>query len=99
MELIKFWNVIDEINNFIIDERIKSDLTDEEFATQDIIKEKALKVVELYKNEWVKKVNYAYLTNMNHHTLVKVLNYNWFFDRSLKLNIRQHLKEIPIFYY
>lgn len=67
-----------------------TDLTDQEFATSEEIKKLAFEVAEVLKNDGI-KVTYNNLTNMNLHTLVKILNYNDFFriPKALKNELKQ----------
>jgi hypothetical protein len=66
---------IDENMQFIFAQRKESNLTDLEFATLEEIEEKAFEIIDILKEE-NEKTTYNNLTNMNYHTLVKILNYN-----------------------
>lgn len=92
---MKILDKLDNLNWFIFESRKSSNLNDEDFSLQNDIKNSAFEMIEIYQNNWV-KVTYNTLTNMNKHILVKVLNYNWFFDKSLSKKDREELKKIPI---
>lgn len=70
-------------------------LSDLEFSQLLNIRENAYEIIKIFESEWI-KTTYNNLTNMNYHTLVKILNYNWFFDNSLSKNLRDELKTFPI---
>ena len=87
---------IDSIYQEIIEERKKSDLSDEEFSLSENIKNKAFEIIKIYKENWI-STSYNNLTNRNDHALVKILNYNWFFNKSLKKEFREELKTFKIY--
>jgi len=90
--------LIDEIDNniaFIYEQWTKNWLSDEKFAQLPKIKNKAYDIINIY-NYSKESVSYNNLTNMNQHMLVKILNYNWFFNKTLKKDIREDLKSLPI---
>lgn len=77
-------------------EQAKQATNDESFSKSDKIKSLAFELVELLKqnNEQVTCKN---LTNMNHHILVKVLNYNGFFKKQIPVKLQNELKTLKIY--
>lgn len=86
---------IDSLMNEIYSDINDTKLTDLEFAKSQDTQDKAYEIIEILKAEWI-NTTYNNLTNMNYHTLVKILNYNWFFDNNLAKNIRDELKTFPL---
>ena len=92
------WEMINKKNSIyqeLIEERKKSDLSDEEFALSKNIKNKAFAIIKIYQENWI-PTSYNNMTNRNDHALIKILNYNWFFNKSLKKEFIEELKTFKI---
>lgn len=86
---------IDKLQTSIYQSRKKSKLKDMDFSISPKIKEMAFEMVTIFAQEDV-QTSYNNLTNMNYHMLVQILNYNGFFDKSLKKEYREELKTFPL---
>lgn len=88
--------LLDKLMNEIYQIIREANLTDEEIATSERVKKLAFEMVSLLKNENI-KTTYNNLTNLNFHTLVKILNYNAFFSKNqLSKELSDELKTFSL---
>lgn len=80
-EVLEKIKLLDKLMNEIYQIIRETNLTDEEVATSEKVKNLAFEMVRLLKSENF-KTTYNNLTNSNFHTLVKILNYNGFFPKN-----------------
>lgn len=74
----------------------KNTLPQNEFCTSEKVKKYAFEVVAILRSENI-KTTYNNLTNMNFHTLVKILNHNGFFPKNqLSTELSNQLKTLPL---
>lgn len=86
---------IDNIMRDIFEELKETNLSDLDFSILPKTQDKVFEIVKILEEENI-KTTYNNLTNMNYHTLVKILNYNWFFDKQLPKKTINDLKQLPI---
>lgn len=90
--------IIDKIDNLmqIIYKKYRDrwEMTDEEFSKSEEIKNIAFEIIDIFKEENI-KTTYEHLTNMNFHTLVKILNFHNYF-KDLTKEEKERLKKFSL---
>lgn len=93
MTRVEFIKKFDERYTFLIKKAEETKTTPAVFSKSDEIKKVAFELVDLLEQNG-DKTTFNNLTNMNHHLLIKILNYNDFFKKTLTKKLQEELKEV-----